>query len=270
MKLVLLTFVAVAALMFCLSEVDTTAHSKKNPVAAERARTGAARQAKLLATPMVLIDKKKTSNEQRQKSMPLHKEKPRSRSTAYDESSKDPYEKNLISKKIDLESNARIPTITHFDAERLRERVPQDDLALSRAEEATDEEWHSKFTPIRYEGGANWSPEALEKISSFFRQRYSRPLPISARGQSDTHNRLGLDHRDSVDVALRPDSTEGRDLIAYLRSRGIPFIAFNGKLSSISTGAHIHIGRPSPRLIQVEQQVRPAQQRNDRADTDDG
>jgi hypothetical protein len=60
---------------------------------------------------------------------------------------------------------------------------------------------------------------------------------------------LGLDHREAVDVALRPDSAEGRVLMAYLRRNGIPFIAFRGKLSSLSTGAHIHIGRRSPRLI---------------------
>jgi hypothetical protein len=71
-------------------------------------------------------------------------------------------------------------------------------------------------------------------------------------GQSRTHDRLGLDHRDAIDVALRPDSPEGRDLMAYLRKAGIPFLAFRGKIASVSTGAHIHIGRPSPRLGELK------------------
>ena len=178
--------------------------------------------------------------------MPRHEEKLRGESAVY-ETNKEHHTKNLLSKKIEFESNERPLAVTRFDAERLHERAPENDLAFSVVEES-----HSKAIPIRYEGGANWSPEALEKIGSFFRQRFGPPLPTSAMGQSDTHKRLGLDHRDSVDVPLRPESLEGRDLMAYLRSSGIPFIAFSRKLSSMSTGAHIHIGRPSPRLIQMK------------------
>jgi len=48
-------------------------------------------------------------------------------------------------------------------------------------------------------------------------------------------------------VALHPDSREGQSLIAYLRQSGIPFIAFRGAVPGAATGAHIHIGQPSPR-----------------------
>jgi hypothetical protein len=39
----------------------------------------------------------------------------------------------------------------------------------------------------------------------------------------------------------------------YLRKSGIPFIAFRSAVANMSTGAHIHIGRPSPRIIEVKQ-----------------
>jgi len=72
-------------------------------------------------------------------------------------------------------------------------------------------------------------------------------------GQSPTHDRMSLDHREALDIALQPGSTEGRELMLYLRKTGIPFIAFRGQVRSMSTGAHIHIGRPSPRIIEVKQ-----------------
>jgi hypothetical protein len=63
---------------------------------------------------------------------------------------------------------------------------------------------------------------------------------------------MGLDHREAMDVAIRPDSKEGLQLMAYLRKTGIPFIAFRNKMRGLATGAHIHIGRPSARLQEVK------------------
>jgi hypothetical protein len=51
-----------------------------------------------------------------------------------------------------------------------------------------------------------------------------------------------------MDVALHPDSKEGQSLLNHLRQVGIPFIAFRNAVPGASTGAHIHIGKPSPRL----------------------
>jgi hypothetical protein len=257
MKLFLLILVTIVGLMLFWPHAHTAAQTTKNPTAARLARAGSSRaeheQAKRLATRRMLIDRKKALREQLQKSMPLHEETIR-RLSADHETKRDLYEKNLISKS-ELENSERALATKRLDAERIREWIAEDDRALSLTEEAADEELHgrSRAALVRYDGGANWSLAGLEKIGSFFRQRFGRPLPISAAGQSDTHDRLGLDHRGSVDVALRPDSAEGRDLMTYLRRSGIPFMAFRGKLSSMSTGAHIHIGRPSPRLIQVKQ-----------------
>ncbi len=101
---------------------------------------------------------------------------------------------------------------------------------------------------IRYTGGAFWTLRDYGKVEGFFQGRTRRSLPISAFGQSETHNRLGFDHSNSFDVALHPDTFEAQVLISYLRSAGIPFTAFRGAIPGNATGAHIHIGYPSHRF----------------------
>ncbi len=106
----------------------------------------------------------------------------------------------------------------------------------------------TKTAYIRYSGAANWTLSDAGKIVNFFAARFSRSLPVSAFGQSTVHDRMGFDHRNAVDVAVHPDSVEGQALIAHLREKGIPFIAFRRAVSGAATGAHIHIGRPSHRI----------------------
>lgn len=101
---------------------------------------------------------------------------------------------------------------------------------------------------IRSGGGAGWSLTHASKVQNFFSTTFGRTLPVSAYGQSATHNRMRLDHSNSVDVAIHPDSAEGKALIAYLRSQGIPFLAFRSAVPGAATGAHIHIGHPSHRF----------------------
>jgi hypothetical protein len=101
---------------------------------------------------------------------------------------------------------------------------------------------------LRFGGGARWSLADTGELSALFASRFGRALPVSAFGQTPVHDRLGFDHRAAVDVALHPDSPEGQGLIAVLRSRRIPFLAFRQALPGVATGAHIHIGEPSPRL----------------------
>ncbi len=105
----------------------------------------------------------------------------------------------------------------------------------------------STATIIRHTGLVN-SVNNLPKINAFFSAQFGRSLPVSAHGQTPTHDRLGYDHRHAVDVALHPDSVEGRVLMEYLRSQGISFLAFRGAVPGVSTGPHIHIGRPSSRI----------------------
>jgi hypothetical protein len=100
---------------------------------------------------------------------------------------------------------------------------------------------------IRYAGTRELSPGDLSLLDRHFAGRAGRALPVSAMGQSDVHTRLGLDHRHAVDVAVHPDSVEGRFVMAWLRERGISFLAFRTARAGAATGAHIHIGRPSER-----------------------
>src|SRR6266446_6948651 len=48
-------------------------------------------------------------------------------------------------------------------------------------------------------------------------------------------------------VSLHPDGAEGQALLNFLRSNGIPFLAFRAAIPGTATGPHIHIGRPSHR-----------------------
>src|SRR5215510_3004061 len=101
---------------------------------------------------------------------------------------------------------------------------------------------------VRYAGASHWALSDLAKVDAFFRLKFARPLPVSAVGQTETHNQLGFDHREAVDVAIHPDSAEGQALISYLASQGVSFIAIRGAIPGSATGAHIHIGPPSRRI----------------------
>ena len=92
-----------------------------------------------------------------------------------------------------------------------------------------------------------WSLADSKKVEQFFFTKFGRPLPTSAFGQSDIHNRWGLDHRQGMDVGLHPDSREGAALVDFLRAENIPFLVFRHAISGVATGPHIHIGRPSHR-----------------------
>lgn len=95
--------------------------------------------------------------------------------------------------------------------------------------------------------GRQWSIKDAAKIEREFMTAFNRPLPVSAYGQSSTHNQMGFNHENGMDIALPPESIEGRFLINYLKNNGIPFLAFNSAVPGQSTGPHIHVGPPSPR-----------------------
>ncbi len=99
-----------------------------------------------------------------------------------------------------------------------------------------------------YRQGDLWSLKQAQNIETYFYQTFGHNLPVSAFGQTATHDRMGFDHRDAMDVALHPDSAEGKALINYLRRSHIPFMAFRSAAARAATGAHIHIGRPSRKM----------------------
>lgn len=92
-----------------------------------------------------------------------------------------------------------------------------------------------------------WSLADSRKVENFFFTKFGRPLPTSAFGQSDIHDRWGLDHRQGMDVGLHPDSSEGVALVDFLRAERIPFLVFRHAIPGVATGPHIHIGFPSHR-----------------------
>ncbi|MEO7970694.1 MAG: TolC family protein [bacterium] len=100
---------------------------------------------------------------------------------------------------------------------------------------------------IRYNGGASWALSDAWKVQRFFLDAFKRPLPIAVFGQGSIHDRWRLDHHNAMDVSLHPDGAEGQALLNFLRSNGIPFLAFRAAIPGTATGPHIHIGRPSHR-----------------------
>jgi len=101
----------------------------------------------------------------------------------------------------------------------------------------------------RYDGNGVFTPEIFSRIQTAFDLRFGKPLPVSANGETAVHRALGFDHRGRVDVALRPDQPEGIWLRDYLRAHQVPYFAFNQAVPGKATGAHIHLGPMSPRLI---------------------
>lgn len=99
------------------------------------------------------------------------------------------------------------------------------------------------------QASSTWSLADARKVESFFFTKFGRPLPTSAFGQSEIHDRWGLDHRQGLDVGLHPDSAEGVALVDFLRSEKIPFLVFRHAIPGVATGPHIHIGLPSHRYL---------------------
>ena len=163
---------------------------------------------------------------------------------------------NIISKKEVEESEHALASAQAKVSETKKQMGESDNLIA----EASGERQLEKLGPtrlgayqatavlIRYNGPAHWALSDAAKVEVYFTSRFNHTLPISAFGQSAVHDHLGFDHRNAMDVALSPDSSEGKALMDYLRSQGIPFIAFHYAVPGSATGAHIHIGLPSKRV----------------------
>jgi hypothetical protein len=159
----------------------------------------------------------------------------------------------IISKK-ELEESERALAGAQGKVANTKREIGESDNLIA---EATAEKQLTNLAPgayqttaalIRYNGPAHWVLTDAAKVQSFFALRFNHALPISAFGQTKVHDQLGFDHHNSIDVAVSPDSAEGQTLMSYLRSAGIPFIAFRYAVAGSATGAHIHIGYPSKRV----------------------
>jgi hypothetical protein len=87
------------------------------------------------------------------------------------------------------------------------------------------------------------------RVEVDFEEHFGKKLPVSAVGETAVHRALGFDHRGRVDVALNPDQPEGAWLCQYLAQNHIPFFAFRQAVPGKATGAHIHIGPMSTKLV---------------------
>lgn len=120
---------------------------------------------------------------------------------------------------------------------------------LDRTRVARIERSTSGETKLASAAAPDWSLADSKKVENFFFTKFGRPLPTSAFGQSDIHDRWGLDHRQGLDVGLHPDSLEGIALVDFLRAEKIPYLVFRQAIPGVATGPHIHIGRPSHRYL---------------------
>jgi hypothetical protein len=165
-------------------------------------------------------------------------------------------EQQIVSKRELEESERLLATAQAKVAETRRQMAEADNLMT----EAKAEAQLARLPPprvgstvssavlIRYNGPAHWALTDASKVQGFFVGQFHHALPISAFGQTAVHTQLGFDHSNAMDVAVHPDSAEGQALMRYLRSQGIPFIAFRQAVAGSATGAHIHVGYPSHRV----------------------
>ncbi|HVO96149.1 MAG TPA: hypothetical protein VMT22_25055 [Terriglobales bacterium] len=200
-----------------------------------------------------VIQKIKETRAGAEKLLALH-EAERQRSAEEYERRRDVYYQGLIARKDVLDAEqvlvdvmARVDEdkrwLTETDAV-VTEVSMRDELLRSPGLAAGG--YNETSTLLRFNGAALWSLADATNIEQYFARAFGHALPISALGQTATHDRLHLDHHNAMDVAIHPDSTEGQALLNYLRQAGIPFIAFRSAVPGAATGAHIHIGKPSP------------------------
>jgi hypothetical protein len=166
-------------------------------------------------------------------------------------------ERGMVSRR-DVEEAEHAAAAARETLDRTRARVREADAMVAEAEAArllaslppprAGETGPAPPSLVRFGGWADWSLAMAPRLEAFFRERFGRPLPVSAFGQTPAHDRLGFDHRDALDVAVHPDSPEGEAVMAWLRQHGVAFLAFRGAVPGEATGAHVHVGDPSPRL----------------------
>jgi hypothetical protein len=155
--------------------------------------------------------------------------------------------------KVDLESASREledrERVLGFAQDRLRLLKELAAMAESERQFAKSADANSlKNSIIRSAGNGSFSLGDLTPIQSQFEKKFHRTLPISALGQTLTHQSLGLDHKNRVDVALSPTQPEGVWLLALLDRLHVPYLAFRTAVVGAATAPHIHIGPGSTRL----------------------
>jgi hypothetical protein len=146
------------------------------------------------------------------------------------------------------------------DVAKARAHLVQEIVDMANAEQvalsiipapASNDDGHAPVVE-HFQGVGRFGDGDLKRVTLEFEKEFSRPLPVSAKGETAVHKSLGFDHRGRVDVGLNPDSSEGQWIRKYLAENHIPYIAFRRAVSGQATAPHIHIGPPSPRLTSAD------------------
>jgi len=242
-----------AAALLLVVELQAVPGFPQNKAVTRANIRGGATDAELARLRADVLEKMKESHAGAQKLLTIHEDE---KKRLYDEylERRELYHQGLISRTELAQSERAVATaISRVDED--KRWLAESEIAMT---EATSRDlllglpvlgaggYMDSKSLIRFNGAALWSLADAYKVESYFSKTFGRALPISAFGQTPTHDRLRFDHRNAIDVALHPDSVEGQSLLAYLRRAGIPFIAFRNAVAGAATGAHIHIGQPSP------------------------
>jgi hypothetical protein len=140
-----------------------------------------------------------------------------------------------------------------LDQARQRAALLMEIVASAKAETAPAPDAVGIWKPKEFVDGDHLlGPEDIREITLAYEKQFHEPMPVSARGMTEVHRALGLDHTGRIDVAVTPDSPQGVWLRKFLESKGIPYYAFRVAIPGKATGAHIHIGPGSTRLVATD------------------
>ena len=161
-------------------------------------------------------------------------------------------ERGIISRR-EFEEAETAALAARAQVDQTRARIVEADTMVAEAEAAAAPplrpgELQTGPSLIRFLGTGQWSLSMAPRVQRFFSERFGRPLPVSAFGQTPVHDELGFNHRNALDVAVHPDTPEGQALMTWLRGERISFVAFRQAVAGKATGAHVHVGEPSSRL----------------------
>jgi len=248
----------ISAFLFFLLITPLVGHAQdgagKSTKRAVSAKKPSSTEAELVRLRADLVDKMKKSRARSEELLTIYEQEKKQLTEEY-ERRRSLYSQGLISRRETVEAEVALANSINR-IEEVKRWIQEDDIAITEATmrdellrlpRLSKNGYSETATLIRFNGGASWALADARKIEKYFSEAFGRPLPISAYGQTAVHDRMKFDHRDAIDVALHPDSSEGKSLMAYLRQTGIPFIAFRNPVPGAATGAHIHIGRPSLR-----------------------
>ncbi len=248
--------ITLCSLLFLPLDGNTQEKQKQPVTRSASSRKAPPVDAELARLRAEVLEKMKESRASAEKLLALHEEE-KTKLTAEYQRRREFYSQGLISRS-ELNQAERALAAAIVRVEEDKRWLTESDIAITEASmrdellrlpDLATGGYSETGTLVRFNGGAHWSLADAPKIEKFFLQAFGRNLPITAFGQTATHDRLKFDHRNAMDVALHPDSNEGRALLSYLRQAGIPFTAFRNAVPGAATGAHIHIGNPSVRTV---------------------